>query len=214
MASTQDITAFALVFPEDDGGIQLLVRCWCPEARLWDENNKNRERYRQWKSHGWLRTTEGNAIDYAVIRKAIEEDARKFNLRVLGIDRLFQGYETGMVLESELSGLCEVVLVSQSFMQMAIPTKEFERLYLEGKIRHGGNPILRWMAGNAVVARDSNDNIKVDKKRSVYKIDGIVATIIAIDCWTRKGQGKRCVYENRDIRFLTPFTEEVETTAQ
>ena len=32
--------------------------------------------------------------------------------------------------------------------------KELYKLLLEGEITHGGNPILRWMAGNVVAGCD------------------------------------------------------------
>ena len=61
---------------------------------------------------------------------------------------------------------------------------------MEGKIVHAGNPVLRWMALNVVVDRDAADNIKPTKAKSPEKIDGIVASIMALD---------RCVrHENSD----------------
>ena len=64
---------------------------------------------------------------------------------------------------------------------MSAPTKEFYRLLMEGKIIHGGHPVLRWMAGNVVVDTDPAGNIKVTKAKSKEKIDGIVAAIMALD---------------------------------
>lgn len=42
------------------------------------------------------------------------------------------------------------------------------------------NPVIRWMLRNVVVYHDPNDNIKLDKKRSQEKIDGVVASANAI----------------------------------
>ena len=42
------------------------------------------------------------------------------------------------------------------------------------------NPVLRWMFRNVVIYKDANDNIKLDKKKSPNKIDGVVAIVDAI----------------------------------
>ena len=52
---------------------------------------------------------------------------------------------------------------------------------LVGRIIHGGNPVLRWMAGNVVAEVDAAENIKPSKKKSTEKIDGIVALIMGLD---------------------------------
>ena len=64
---------------------------------------------------------------------------------------------------------------------MSPPMKELYKLLLEGKFIHGGNPVLRWMAGNVVAEMDAAENIKPSKKKSTEKIDGIVAWIMALD---------------------------------
>ena len=63
---------------------------------------------------------------------------------------------------------------------MTAPTKELERLVLNGRLNHGGNAVLRWMASNVAAEMDASGNIKPSKKKSIEKIDGIVATIMAL----------------------------------
>lgn len=55
-------------------------------------------------------------------------------------------------------------------------------------MRHGGHPVLRWMADNVTVTSDSNGNIKPDKKKSTEKIDGIVALVMALAAEGRERQ--------------------------
>ena len=82
---------------------------------------------------------------------------------------------------------------------MSAPTKEFYRLLMEGRIIHGGNPVLRWMAGNVVIDTDPAGNIKVTKAKSKEKIDGIVAAIMALDrCIRQEGQSGS-VYDERGL---------------
>ena len=63
---------------------------------------------------------------------------------------------------------------------MSAPTKEWEKLVLCGRLRHGGNAVLRWMAGHVAVETDAAGNLKPSKKRSTERIDGIVAGIMAL----------------------------------
>ena len=50
-------------------------------------------------------------------------------------------------------------------------------------------PVLRWMAGNVVIETDAAENIKVTKAKSKEKIDGIVASIMALDRCLRNERG-------------------------
>jgi phage terminase large subunit-like protein len=73
-----------------------------------------------------------------------------------------------------------VTYFPQTISNFTGPAKEFEKLVLSGELRHGGNPVLRWMADNVSVYRDANENIRPDKAHSSERIDGIVAAIMGI----------------------------------
>ena len=93
-----------------------------------------------------------------------------------------------------------VVPFGQGFKDMIPPTKEFYKLLMEGRIIHGGNPVMAWMAGNVVVDTDPAGNIKPTKAKSPEKIDGIVAAIMALDrCIRNEGQQQGSVYDERDM---------------
>lgn len=182
LSSVSDITAWVLVFPGEDGALDIRARFWCPESRLTDQNNRYADQYQQWSRAGLLQTTPGNAIDYGFIRAQILDDASRFQLVDLNVDRLFQGYQLSMELADE--GLT-VFGMGQGFLSMAPAMKTFERLMLDRRLNHGGNAMLRWMAGNVAVREDPAGNLKPDKAESQGKIDGIVALIMALDRWER-----------------------------
>lgn len=81
---------------------------------------------------------------------------------------------------------------------MSSPTKQFYELLMKGELIHGGNPVLRWMAGNAVVETDPAGNIKVTKAKSKDKIDGIVASIMALDRCVRH-ETESSIYDERGL---------------
>ena len=202
LSSVSDITAWVLVFPdaEEPERVTVLPRFWCPESRLTAESNTYRDQYQAWVRNGWMTATPGDAVDYAWVRKQILEDAQQFHLIDLNVDRLFQGYQLSQELTDE--GMA-VFGMGQGFYGMAGPMREFERRLLAKQIRHGNNPVLRWMAGNVAVKQDPAGNLKPDKAESQGKIDGIVALLMALDrAMRRTGDGEKSVYEERDMLVL------------
>ena len=83
---------------------------------------------------------------------------------------------------------------------MSPPTKELMKLTLERKIAHGGHPVLRWMMDNIFIRTDPAGNIKADKEKSTEKIDGVIATIMALDRAIRSGNDtSESVYDDRGL---------------
>lgn len=60
-------------------------------------------------------------------------------------------------------------------------TKELMKLILDKRIAHGGHPALRWMMDNILMRTEPAGNIKADKEKPTEKIDGVIATIMALD---------------------------------
>lgn len=180
LGAVDDLTAWLIVFPHDDDleRIDVLARFWCPESKLNDPSNRYRDQYRLWARQGWLKTTPGDATDYAFVRAQILEDAAKYRLVDMGVDRLFQAHQLAMELADE--GIV-VAGMGQGFLGMAAPMAELQRRLLARKLHHGGNPVLRWMADNVAVKQDAAGNLKPDKSESQGKIDGIPALAMALD---------------------------------
>lgn len=89
----------------------------------------------------------------------------------------------------------------QGTKTMNEPAKEFEAMIRAHRVNHGGNPVLRRNASKVSVKRDHNDNLMPDKERSMERIDGIVAGLIAMARAIRNGSGGS-VYESRGILRL------------
>ncbi|PZN08637.1 MAG: terminase [Bacillota bacterium] len=203
LSSTQDMTAWVLVFPHDDDleRIDVLCRFWVPEARLTAEDNRYRDQYKAWARTGALKVTPGSAVDYDFIVKQVLEDASTFQLVDLNIDRLFQAHQVAVRLMDEL-GDDKVIGMGQGWKAMTAPMKELERRLILEKVHHGGHPVLRWMAGNIAVRLGPNEDMAPDKKSSQGKIDGIVALIMALDRAMRHTKAERSVYEDRGVIIL------------
>lgn len=201
LSSTTDITAFSLVFPprDDEEEYIILPYFWIPEDTLDLRVKRDHVPYDVWQRQGYLQTTEGNVVHYGYIEKFIEELGKKFNIREIAFDRWGA---VQMVQNLENMGFT-VVPFGQGFKDMSPPTKELMKLTLEKKLRHGGHPILRWNMDNVFIKTDPAGNIKADKEKSTEKIDGVIATIMALDRAIRCGSSlSESVYDNRGILFL------------
>jgi phage terminase large subunit-like protein len=95
-----------------------------------------------------------------------------------------------------------VVPWGQGFSSQSTPTKELMNLLLAGKVRHGGNPVLRWMASNVAVEEDAAGNLKPSRRKSAERIDGIVALINALGRGVSAGGAGQSVYASRGLLLL------------
>ncbi len=198
LSSTTDMTAFVLVFPptdEDDKYI-VLPYFWVPEDTLEIRVRRDHVPYDLWEKKGYLKTTEGNVVHYGYIEKFIESLGEKFDIREIAFDRWGA---VQMVQNLEGMGFT-VVPFGQGFGSMSAPTKELMKLTLEKRIAHGGHPVLRWNMDNIFIRTDPAGNIKADKEKSTEKIDGAIATIMALDRAIRCGNDTgESVYDSRGL---------------
>ncbi|WP_350342356.1 terminase TerL endonuclease subunit [Proteinivorax tanatarense] len=198
LSSSNDITAFVLVFPppDIDDKYYVMPYFWIPEENLDLRVRRDHVPYDIWKQQGYLETTEGNVIHYGFIEKFIEDLGTQYNIKEIAFDRW-----GAVQMVQNLEGLgFTVVPFGQGFKDMSPPTKELMKLTMEKRIAHGGQPALTWMMDNIHVRTDPAGNIKPDKAKSTEKIDGAVATIMALDRAIRnEGPSCKSVYDDRGI---------------
>ena len=198
LSSSTDITAFVLVFPpaDEDDKYCVLPYFWIPEDNIDLRVRRDHVNYDVWKKQSFLQTTEGNVVHYGYIEQFIETLGEKYNIREIAFDRWGA---VQMVQNLEGMGFT-VIPFGQGFKDMSPPTKELMKLTLEEKIAHGGHPVLRWMLDNIFIRTDPAGNIKADKEKSTEKIDGAVATIMALDRAIRCGNDTgESVYDTRGL---------------
>ena len=201
LSSTTDITAFVLVFPPtaDDDKYYILPFFWIPEDNMDQRVRRDHVPYDVWQRQGYIQTTEGNVVHYGFIESFIEQLGTEYNIREIAFDRW-----GAIQMVQNLEGMgFTVVAFGQGFKDMSPPTKEMMKLVLEERIAHGGNPVLRWMMDNISVRTDPAGNVKPDKEKSTERIDGAVASIMALDRAIRCGNvSTASVYDDRGILFI------------
>jgi phage terminase large subunit-like protein len=206
LAATTDLTALSLVFPDENGSYDILMHFWIPGDRAIEIERKDRVPYREWAREGYITLTEGNVIDYDYILHYLKEQSEIYNIQELAFDRwgsqklITDMQEHEFVVDAKVPGR-HLVPFGQGYVSMSAPTKELMNLVLSQKIRHGGNPILRWNADNLVVTQDPAGNLKPDKSKATQKIDGMVALIMALDRATRHADDTS-IYESRGILVI------------
>ncbi|MEO0132738.1 MAG: terminase TerL endonuclease subunit [candidate division WOR-3 bacterium] len=186
LSRSRDLTALVLLFPpiNDEKEFKVITRFWCPR-----ENARFREKndgipYLQWAEEGWIRLTEGDVIDTDFIYNEIFELYNKFKIHSIAFDRWRAiqmvtklNDEIGPVPHTQTGNFMEPF--SQTTTHFHVPMTELEKVVLSGQLNHGKNPVLRWMSRNVSLYVDGNGNMKIDRKKSSDKVDGMVALSMA-----------------------------------
>lgn len=200
LSATTDLTAFVMDFPPDreDEGHKFLAHFWIPDEAIEDREKRDRVPYRTWAKQGFVTLAKGATVDYDEIVSYIEAQAALYSLTEIQLDP-WGAFDLKNKLDK--NDKLTVLELRQNMQNMSAPSKELERLLLARKLEHGGNPVLRWNADNVVVVEDENENIRPSKKRSLQRIDGITAMILALDRAQRHGSGGS-VYDKREVRSI------------
>ncbi len=177
LSSTTDLSALAVLFPNDDDWYDLWPFFWLPEEQLARRVERDRVPYDVWAREGFLDLTPGNVIDYEHIRQKVLWCVEQFDVRELAYD---PWNATQLIAQIEADGVT-CVPIRQGFASMTAPTKDVLRLILGQHLHHGGHPVLRWNVANAATEQDAAGNIKFSKKRSLERIDGLIAVTNAVD---------------------------------
>lgn len=201
LAATSDLCALAWLFPDRKaGGVDALWRLWTPEANLRALDKRTAGMASVWVREGLLTLTPGNVADYDYIHAAILKDMDAFDVRGLAYDP----WNSSQLVNDLVADGAPMVKTRQGLVSLSGPTKELQRMILEGteafpKFRHGGNPAVRWQVDNFAVAMDASGNVKPDKANSGDKIDAVAAAINAMSLVLATAPKRISKYESDDL---------------
>lgn len=189
LASKVDIAALELTFK--------LSECDCPRAAALIEAGfeyarfgkyylpektveaGENEHYQAWQRAGLIIQTDGEAIDYIVIRDDIFGIRDAFQLEEIAFD---PDQARMMVSELRAEGITctEVTATMKNFSE---PMKEMEAMTRKRAIAHDGDEIFTWMLSNVVTKENHRDQVYPRKEVPENKIDGVVAHIMVLGRW-------------------------------
>ena len=178
LSSTIDLTALVLATEDDDGNVHLLPQAWTPADTMTERMLNDRAPYDAWVRAGQLIAVPGKAIDYDWVATALGKVGEQMSLRQVNYDRwAIKQFQQAL---DRLGITAPLEPMGQGFQDMSPAVKAFQLLAVNGRIRHGNHPLLRWCFCNAVVVRDPADNVKLDKSKAYGRIDVAVAAIMAV----------------------------------
>jgi phage terminase large subunit-like protein len=201
LGRTTDLSAMVLVFPEDGEEpapvvpdepdadrlivppgrrYTILARFWIPVERIDSPSFTRDARIKailaQWVREGYITATRGDTVDNDVIRAAINALGATVRVEEIGYDPYSMHDMAPRLVDDGF-----VLTPLQQTMGMLSPaTRELERLIRAKRLAHGGNPVMRWMFGNAQARVDADGRVKLDTNKSAEKIDGMDALVMAI----------------------------------
>lgn len=196
LASTQDVAAYVQLFYEN--GFYAKCHFFIPKERLLARVKKDRVPYDVWEKQGWLTATRGNVVDEDAIVEEILRSAAQHKCKEVAFDRWNASHVVTRLMDEGIT----MVPLGQGFASMSFPSKELEKLVIDAKLNHGGNPVLEWMAGNVATETDAAGNIKPSKKKSMEKIDGIVALVMALARYIVHNKPQTSKYERKDVATI------------
>lgn len=193
-----DLTALIAV-AEADGAWHVRPFFFAPLNGIEERSRRDRTPYDLWAQQGWLEATPGSTVDYELVAQRMLDLADRYNVVKVAFDR-YRMKELEACL-SRLGRELPLEPFGQGYISMAPALDATEAELLNGRMRHGGHPVLRMNAVNAVVTKDPAGNRKLDKSKATGRIDGMVALVMAMAvAQAHKPEG--FVYDTRDLLVL------------
>jgi phage terminase large subunit-like protein len=196
LSTTTDITALVLAFRLPDGRVYLVPHFWIPRENARVRERRDRVPYVLWGTQEHLTMTDGDVVDYDVVRRDINALRERYNIREIAIDR----WNAAQITTQLQGDGFEIVPHGQGYASMSAPAKEFEKLVFGSQLVHPNNPVLNWMASNVAVEQDAAGNLKPSKKVSTERIDGIVAAVMAVGRLALE-QGQQWFYQSNGVEI-------------
>lgn len=212
LASVRDLTALSLFIPfevEREVNEELVTEVehkwlqffWMPEDLIEERQQESGFPYRRMVEEGYIIATPGNATDYRSVEKKILELMSEYDIQGIAYDQ-----HNSSQLVIELTEECvPLIKWQQGVGKMNAPIKEMEMLVAKRLLHHGGNPVLRWMAGNVRLKRNAYGDVMLDRENAQGKIDGIASGCMALGAWMENRLANKItksVYEERGIRTI------------
>lgn len=170
-----------------DYRIAIVPTFWLPEDTLNERVHQDRVPYDLWRDKKLLKVVDGALItSEPIVRHIIGRGGAGGLLERFPALRSAQfGFDPAFASEIAVRlrddhGLT-VAEVPQNYKHLSEACQVFEALVKAGRVIHGGHRLLRWNLENVAIKTDDAGRIRpVKPKKAIKRIDGIVATLIAL----------------------------------
>lgn len=178
LSARNDLTALVAVAQDSSRNWHVKAEFFAPLTGIRERSARDRVPYDVWADSGYITLTPGSSVDYAFVAQRLIELCEDYNVELIAYDRWRMD-----VLQTQLGEYGATLPMSpfgQGYKDMSPALDELESELLQGRIRHGNNPVLTMCAANAVAVRDPAGNRKLDKSKATGRIDGLVALAMAV----------------------------------
>jgi len=185
LAWSEDTSALVAIFPDAEGGLDVLSRFYLPGDDLPERERRDRVPYGRWAKEGHIVLTPGDVTDYEFIRRDVEEFTKQYRVRMVAVDPYNATHLTNQL---DAAGV-RVNRYRQGFAGMNAPCRLLENLLANQNIRHA-NPVMDWQTGNVAIRQNAEGQIRPLKPKagSTERVDGVLALCMALGAWSEEGQ--------------------------
>ncbi len=179
LSMRSDITAAVAAVCDEEGFIHLKTFAFLPEQNIHDKERTDKAPYTTWARNGDLILVPGLTLDYDWIVQYLMIASKSWNIAGIAFDRWrIDQFKA----EADRQGwtIPEWQSVGQGYKDFSPRLETMEGLLLEEKIIHGSAPVLNMAAANAIVVSDPSGNRKLDKSKTILRIDPLVAAVMAV----------------------------------
>lgn len=172
-----DLTSVSFIFKLENGKYLVLSHSFMPEDTLKEKMRSDKVPYDLWVKQGYITLTPGAVVDYNFIKQYIIDFEKEYECTISEI--CVDPWNATQFMQDMDNEGYTIVEIRQGIPTLGGPTKDFRDQVYAGNVIHTNNPVLTYAVGNAVVKKDHNENIKLDKEKSVERIDPIASVINA-----------------------------------
>lgn len=176
LASTKDLTSFRLTWQLPDGHLWTFGWRFVPKAAVKHRNTRGLVPYKAWVDGGYLIEAGDEVTDYDAVEKCIIDAKKRFNIQEIRYD----GWNAKQLSQKLIDQQIPMVEFIQGPKSYHPAMQALEHAYPEGKLHHGGDPVLTWCASNIIARKDINLNMAPDRKQAPDKIDDMAALLMSI----------------------------------
>jgi phage terminase large subunit-like protein len=175
MSTTTDLTAVVACVRKGDDFV-VLPFFFCPGDNLRARADRDGVPYPGWAEQGFITATPGNVVDYGAVEACIRGLIERFDVREIGFDPAYAQPVMGPLTDDGFP----TATLRQGWVTQSPALNQLEKVILAGQLKHGDHPVLRWCFDNVAIHTDSAGNRTMHKGKSRERIDGAVATWMAV----------------------------------
>ena len=191
MSTTTDLTAVVACVRAGDE-FALVPHFFVPADNLRARADRDGVPYPEWAKQGFIPATPGNVVDYRAVEACIRGLCERFVVNEISFDPAYAQPVMGPLTDDGFP----TATMRQGWVTQAPALNELERIILAGKLIHAGHPVLRWCFANVAIHTDSAGNRTMHKGKSTDRIDGAVASWMAV---SRAAREEVSPYEREDF---------------